>query len=101
MTIEEIKARREKITPGPWESHLDGRQVNTIAQFNECRVKNWAGDRNRHICTLTDGEYCMYVHLHEQESNAQFIANAPTDIDWLIAEVERLTENMLEEGELG
>jgi len=80
MTIDDIKARREKITPGPWWHENDWLLA--------------VDSKARRICTLPDRN-------DEQDNlNARFIANAPDDMDWLVAEVERLTDSMLEEGEL-
>jgi hypothetical protein len=62
MSIEEIKAREQAATPGPWEDAV---------------TDVWLGDR--HIAEV-------YAGL-----DADFIAHARTDIPELIAEVEWLT----------
>lgn len=83
--LDEIKARRGKITQGKWEippdedGFLDG-SVN-------------CGDKHIALCNYfesTFGNMNMSVTLEDQKNNTDFIANAPTDIDWLIGEVERL-----------
>ena len=94
MTIEEIKSRRRKITPAPWISCNEGRQIDTTATLDLDRVRNTAGPRDQHICTLDDGEYCIYSNYYELQDNADFIANAPEDIDWLLAEVGQLRNRL-------
>ena len=74
--LDEIKARRGKITQGKWEippeedEFLDG-SVN-------------CGDKNIALCNYFESTFeNMNVTLEDQKNNADFIANAPTDIDWL------------------
>lgn len=92
MTIDDIKERREKITPGPWEVSELSTQVDTTASFEVDRVRSHRGPRNNHICVLSDYEYCEYLDQDEQKANVQFIANAPADIDWLVADRERFNK---------
>ena len=79
--LDKIKARREKITPGKWRTEF-GEAV-------KIRAKHGG-----YVATLgwLKGPYGSMGRIsnNEGEANAHFIANAPTDIDWLIAEVERL-----------
>ena len=70
--LDEIKTRRERITQGGW-------------VFEKQPSIHFDCPNLKHIAI------CGYVKK-EFSSNeiTDFIANAPTDIDWLIAEVERL-----------
>lgn len=75
--IQEIKARLEAATPGPWWWEDD------ILCANEpyvVVVKPW----------FDDDKYENTVHVFKHD--AEFIANAPTDIRYLLDEVKRLTE---------
>ena len=69
--LDEIKARREEINGASWKA-VEGNS-------NDIRSSVFAG--NDLLATLSSWKRHEY---------ADFIANAPTDIDWLIAEVERL-----------
>ena len=69
--LDEIKARREKINGASWKA-VEGNS-------NDIRSSVFAG--NDLLATLSPWKRHEY---------ADFIANTPTDIDWLIAEVERL-----------
>lgn len=73
--IAEIKARAEAATPGPWRIE-DNFQLENGCLCLCCH--EYAGKN-----VTTDGP-----DLHEQD--ATFIAHARADIDWLVAEVERL-----------
>ncbi len=71
MNIEEIKAREQAATLGPWK-----------ATFGmDCRAFVLTPDE--------DEDFKIYNH-----ANADFIAHARTDIPELIAEVERLTAKL-------
>jgi len=76
--LEEIKARRAAIADAPWlavtpRPHVpDEYWVTSASVPRECSVA---------------------VMMVEREAN--FIANAPTDIDFLLAEVERLEKRQL------
>ena len=61
--LEDIKKRLEAATPGPWEISCD---------------------------TLVMAEDIYITEIDSHGDDAELIANAPTDIAWLIAEVERL-----------
>ena len=69
--LDEIKARRGKINGASWKA-VEGNS-------NDIRSSVFAG--NDLLATLSSWKRHEY---------ADFIANAPTDIDWLIGEVERL-----------
>lgn len=67
--LQEIRARLNAATPGPWHRHDD-----------EPWVTNSATPPMRIIAT----------GLRGQRENAELIAHAPADIAWLLDEVERL-----------
>lgn len=69
--IDEIRERMERATPGPW----------SIAR--DCVHDVWAGIQGEFI----DMEICC-----DNEANASFVANCRSDIPFLLAENERLTE---------
>ena len=73
--LDEIKARREEINGASWKA-VEGNS-------NDIRSSVFAG--NDLLATLSPWKRHEY---------ADFIANASTDIDWLIAEVERMREEV-------
>lgn len=70
LNLDLIKARMAAITPSPWE---------TRHPFNDTRVVSM------------EGAIIATFHANKN-NNADFVAQAPTDIARLIAEVERLRE---------
>ncbi len=68
--IAAIAARLRAATPGPWGTDAVDWKVNNVKT-------------SERICTVHDG-------YPEQHANGRFIANAPTDIAALLAEVARL-----------
>lgn len=76
LVIEQIKARAEAATPGPWERHYDGiiRRVDGL--------DNW-------ICQEPSGD------IRQITADMEFIAHARTDIPFLIQEIERLQAELL------
>lgn len=70
--LQEIKARRDGVTQGTWRI-IDFRPVPLFSGSEELI----------HGCGGCD---VGFTH----EGDAQFVLHAPTDIDWLIAEAERL-----------
>jgi hypothetical protein len=77
MNIEEIKAREQAATPGPWVSIFD------LKGFT---VYDMSGEKGVIIAKLRNSK-CKY-----KQPDADFISHARTDIPALLAEVERLTE---------
>jgi hypothetical protein len=73
--IAEIKMRRDAATPGPWEATLDDHGRDGI------EVGVWA--HSEYIAELITSDRAT--------ADAVFIAHARTDVDDLLAEVERLT----------
>ena len=70
--LDEIKHRLVNVTPGPWECH---------ANIGYCGIMTEAGE------TLLAGDGCCVA-------DAILVAHAPTDIAWLVAEVERLEKQL-------
>lgn len=81
LDIEQIKARAEAATPGPWSYY-----------------KTISGDYLIEL-PADDGAPLAHIHLHqgkdEQGRNAAFIAHARTDIPLLIQEIDRLQAELL------
>jgi len=82
FNLDEIKARWAAATPGPWEFDPDeeGSGCNEVYYGLMCLANN-----NRTM---------LHVHVQKHypgsEALGTFIAHAPTDIDALVTEVERL-----------
>ncbi len=70
--LTEIKARRAKITPGEWNIPYGGTGI-------------WSGEFQIASCSGTHAP----DHFRE---NAAFLAHAPEDIDFLLAQVERMRQ---------
>lgn len=80
LDLDAIKARLAAATPGPWEEEREGGGYPTGVVYGpDCTVTS---------CDSEPGT------LH-QCTNAIFIANAPSDIAALVAEVERLNESTM------
>lgn len=77
-----IKQRLAAATPGEWrQGYRDGRSMETITS---CK-------RSYKIARVVWGCGCCESGADEQDlANAAFIAHCPTDIDFLIGELERL-----------
>ena len=77
--IEEIRERLEKATPGPWEddgvnvTQANGEWVDVTPSRVECMSYCYGGSVER-----------------MKDDDRTFIANAPADVAFLLAEVERL-----------
>ncbi len=77
--LEEIRARAEKATPGPWEFWTGGTFVSRYEEYATV------------ICdTLLDAEMRGRLLKGHSENNGQFIAHSRTDVPDLLAEVDRL-----------
>lgn len=68
--LSEIRKRREAATPGPW-------RMTTQGGVESVHYRGPGEDFTSVAATRTPGDW-------------EFIAHAPADIDWLLAEVERL-----------
>ena len=80
LDLDAIKARLAAATPGPWEEEREGGGYPTGVVYGpDCTVTS---------CDSEPGT----IH---QCTNAIFIANAPSDIAALVAEVERLNESTM------
>jgi hypothetical protein len=86
--IAEIKARLAAATPGPWTANLQGNYVDVQTERDK-RLEQRRGWRH----------YLLEINLHfdfrekeysQASANAEFVANAPADIAYLLAEVKRL-----------
>jgi len=89
ITNDELKAmkeRLEKATPGPWKATTE--VVTNVAGGRHSMGWEVAGPCES--ITFGDGEY-GYGAIPEQ-ADAEFIAHSRTDMEKLIAEVERLRE---------
>ena len=81
--VEEIRARCDKATEGPWKTHLvDDTSIVT--------------EDGTDVCTTCDSSQAeredgYNVEYERMEADADFIAHARTDIPALLAEVTRLT----------
>jgi hypothetical protein len=74
--LDELKARRAAISPAPWK--LQGHPSETTMVYD------------------AEGDSVVYNEGSPNERDAEFIAHAPSDIDRLIAEVERLRQEVNE-----
>ncbi len=89
--IDEIRARRGVITPGPWVKWQDHNEV-----FAGPVVENNSGTIAGHRAQIADCDTDWGDWDEDEQpegspaANAEFIAHAPDDIDYLLAEVERL-----------
>lgn len=70
--IDEIKARCEAATPGPWET--EGAKLNRAVIGGKVKLLNWVGDS-----------------LFYSKDDFAFIAAAREDIPFLLSEVDKLT----------
>jgi hypothetical protein len=75
--IDEIRKRVEAATPGPWRFDLNRRFIESLETFE--KLAEGAYDR------LEEDSY-----IDIADKNADLIANAPSDLAFLLAEVERL-----------
>lgn len=85
LDLEPIKARLAAATPGPWEPNIySERPPIVVAMTSHLPMVGRNGFREV-ICEHQSIHYDSQV-----EANARLIANAPTDLAALVAEVERL-----------
>ena len=76
--LDEIRARTEAATPGPWRAY-----GNTVEQEK-------TGCHQVVGTEFTGGGYMAYERLTTKDEDATFIAHAREDIPYLLAEIERL-----------
>lgn len=91
--LDEIDARHNAATPGPWGSHRDLDGVYTIQA--RPRVTCAGMETDGDIATLAAGRTDA-----ESYANARFIGHAREDVPALLAEVRRLRDKAREYGEL-
>lgn len=96
--IQEIQARCEAATPGPWEADETGYDVITKAFSHKDKRTGGYGSEGNFICDLNDGEYHEYADKTEQVANAEFIAHAREDMPWLLAQLAELREKTRDMG---
>lgn len=99
--LDEIKARCEKATKGPWTALADGNQyldtkyMPTAKCVASARVLGIQRPWNPHALLsfgFTPGEY---ETARFAEHDAAFIASAREDVPWLVSEVERLRSGLM------
>lgn len=82
----EIRDRLAAVTPGPW---VVGEEVDGVYAGRRTVVRYMPPDRySTRIVSI--GQTRGHDSQHA-EANIEFIANAPADISWLLAEIERLS----------
>lgn len=87
--LSQIKARLDAATDWPWREARDHPDETTNLTMVSIRPED-AALRARGGLEIA-GLYCA-VPGSEQARNATFIANAPTDIEWLLAQNTRMRE---------
>lgn len=91
--LSEIRARLEKATPGPW-------------YWKDDRDSSYLSDE-KGMTILDDGSACGEYNqtIDPKGPDADFIANARTDLEWAVQEIERLNKviakELTENDELG
>lgn len=83
--LDQIAARLQAATPGPWGSHRDLNGTYTIQARPQSTRHGF--DTDGDIATLAAGRTDA-----ESYANARFIAHAPQDVETLLAEVHRLRD---------
>lgn len=93
MTLDEIKKRRAAIDGAPWEYETSGQQVFGVS----------AGGCNMEVSPYRVADIRGWGHLQyhgreigaaKQDANGIFIANAPADIDFLLAEIAQMQKRL-------
>lgn len=83
MNTKEIRARLEAATDGPWEIGTDKEDLLPGFRYDILSEDEW------HVASIAGGADSKELPDGEEEkANADFIANAPTDIKDLLDEVE-------------
>jgi len=96
--LEEIRARCEAATQGEWE-YIPG-ESESLASYYTHPVAGGIGTMTREFPVITVGEATpeetggdeSFYYVDILESDAEFISHSRQDIPWLIAEIERLTD---------
>lgn len=86
--LAEIKARREAATVGEWTYSVDS------VDGRPCTLSSTHDGEEVDIAVFEQWDASIYEE--EMKANAEFLFNAPTDTDALIAEVGRLKEALEE-----
>jgi len=85
--IEEIRKRWSAATPGPWDVTTNSGRGEE--KWRTIRAKGWAVVRVDEFTRYTRGEPETFCGVWIEDANAQAIGAAPSDIAFLLAEVER------------
>jgi hypothetical protein len=87
--LPEIQARRAAISEAPWRVAVRSGHVQGVAWVEQ-------PEDSEHPWRPTTIAYCHMTRGHAQSEwrNAEFIAHAPEDIDWLISRVESLEREL-------
>ncbi len=76
----QIRERLAKATPGPWE-HAQDEVMNTVVHFVHTQKKA--------------NSFCISIRIPgTKEHDADLIANAPSDLAWLLAERDLLSRKL-------
>lgn len=92
--LREIKARREKITPPPWEARLSTdenhpqRHFGIVAPSPGGRVGKLVVTAN----ASAPGNRLEDYWVQARAEDLDFIAHAPADMDWLVARVAEMRD---------
>lgn len=76
--VEEIRARLDAATPGPW---------GTDERYHG---KVYCDDSLGSMVADTGSRYTIAITREKEAANADLIAHAPADLAWCLAEIERL-----------
>ena len=91
--LAEIEARLTATTPAPWEWRLDTELVNPnlYLEFESSKDDGPAYWQKMHEATVLAALWCndSTADLEMSDANRQFVANAPTDIAWLIEQLRK------------
>ena len=90
--IEEIRKRWSAATPGPWDVTTSSRRREE--KWRTIRAQGRAVVRVDEFTRHNGGEPETYCGVWIDDANAQAIGAAPSDIAFLLAEVERLTAEL-------
>ncbi len=83
MKLDEIEARLNAATPGPWKWEIDASDgTNALVSSDESvigRAVLWGQDKNDYG-----------AHIRVTEEDAEFMAHVRSDMEYLMAEIKKL-----------
>lgn len=101
--LDGIKKRLNKATPGRWVAEPDLRpDVMAYVRcdngvrggyFDEGQLVKRIHGKYQSACAMHVAEFAKY---EKSNDDAEFVANAPSDLAWCIEEIERLTRKLKE-----